>query len=288
MAERPIPVATWHAEPPPARMLTVREAVRQATAELAAAGCETPGLDAELLLGSVLGCDRARLVLAAGEAIDRDAIARFRLLIERRAAREPVAYVIGVKEFRRLSLMVDRRVLIPRPETELLVEVGLGLAERASVVDVGTGSGAVALALKHERPDLWVMGTDVDAGALTVARANAAALGLEVAFVQADLLEGLSREFDAVLANLPYVGSEAELAPEISRYEPREALLAGPDGLDVIRRLVAMSGRVRLVALEVGFDQAPAVEDLLRSAGFRSTERLRDLAGHERVVVGRA
>ncbi len=161
-----------------------------------------------------------------------------------------MAYITGVREFRRISVRVDPRVLIPRPETELLVEVGLGLPPGARVVDVGTGSGAVALALIDERPDLDVWATDVSADAVAVARAN----GL-VNVVQADLLSGLPGRFDAVLANLPYVADGASLPPEISEYEPAGALFAGPDGLDVIRRLVSVA-QAPLLALEIGFDQA--------------------------------
>jgi release factor glutamine methyltransferase len=184
-----------------------------------------------------------------------------------------------------LSLRVDERVLIPRPETELLVEVGLLLSRGARVVDVGCGSGAVALALKDERPDLSVVGVDASPGAIEVACANAGRLGLDVEFIVGDLLGGVGA-CDAVLANLPYVADGASLPPEIARYEPAWALFGGPDGLDVIRRLVGALDSVALVALEVGFDQAAAVASLLADAGFGSVERLRDLAGHERVVVG--
>jgi release factor glutamine methyltransferase len=182
-------------------------------------------------------------------------------------------------------LSVDRRVLIPRPETELLVEVGLTLPRGARVADVGTGSGAVALALKDERPDLAVVGADVSEDALAVARENGSRLGVEVRFVRADLLDG--GDYDAVLANLPYVADGASVAPEISLYEPASALFGGPDGLDVIRRLVVAARTVPVLALEIGFDQADAVAKLLVAAGFASVERLRDLAGVERVIVGR-
>jgi release factor glutamine methyltransferase len=155
------------------------------------------------------------------------------------------------------------------------------------VVDVGTGSGAVALALKDERPDLDVWGIDLSTGAVAVARDNASRLGLDARFVVGDLLDGADVGFDAVLANLPYVADGASLAPEIARYEPAGALFAGPDGLDVIRRLVGMLDGVNVVALEVGYDQADAVAALVGAAGFGSVQRLRDLAGHERVVVGR-
>jgi release factor glutamine methyltransferase len=218
--------------------------------------------------------------------LQRDLLDRYEELLARRAAREPVAYILGRKDFRAISLSVDPRVLIPRPDTELLVEVGLTLPRGARVADVGTGSGAIALALKDERPDLEVWGIDLSKGAIAVARDNARRLGLDATFVEADLLSGVEVAFDAVLANLPYVADGEALAPEISRYEPASALFAGPSGLGVIARLIGMTAPVPVVALEVGFDQAPAVESMLRRAGLHSV-RLRDLAGHERVVVGR-
>jgi release factor glutamine methyltransferase len=265
---------------------TVSEALAEATATLRAVGCDSPRLDAELLLASALGVARERLLIDASAMLDGAPLERLQSLLARRMAREPVAYILGRKEFRRLVVSVDSRVLIPRPETELLVEVGVSLDRGAHVADVGTGSGAIALALKDERPDLEVWATDVSADALAVARDNAQRLGLDVRFVQADLLVGIPAQLDAVLANLPYVADGSELAPEISRFEPQSALLGGADGLDVIRRVVRMASRVPLIALEVGAGQAAAVGALLRSAGFRSIETLRDLAGHERVVVG--
>jgi release factor glutamine methyltransferase len=269
-------------------VVSVGDSLGAAAARLAAAGVDTSRLDAEVLLGFVLGVDRARLVVDRDRPLHEDAAARFDALLVRREAREPVAYIIGRRGFRRLELCVDQRVLIPRPETELLVELGLELSGGASVLDVGTGSGAVALALKDERPDLHVSGADVSADAVAVARANAARLGLEVTFVAADLMGGASP--DAVLANLPYVADGAELAPEITRYEPAGALFAGPDGLDVIRRAVAaIAGpTVGLMALEIGPEQSPEVQRLLWEAGFSEVGVRRDLAGLERVVVGTA
>jgi release factor glutamine methyltransferase len=143
------------------------------------------------------------------------------------------------------------------------------------------------LGLKDERPDLDVVGIDLNEDAVAVARANASRLGLAASFVEGDLLDGLADRFDAVLANLPYVAEGASLPPEISEWEPASALFAGADGLDVIRRLVLQLSGVSVVALEIGFDQGDAVASLVRSVGFESVERLRDLAGHERVVVGR-
>ena len=263
----------------------VEGAVREGTRRLRTAGCATPRLDAELLLASTLAVDRARLVVESPRPLTADELARFQELIARRELREPVAYILGAKAFRRISLHVDQRALIPRPETELLVEAALDLPPGARVLDVGTGSGAVALAVKDERPDLQVWGVDIDADAVELARANARALGLSVDFVVGDLTAGLWG--DAVLANLPYVADDASLAPEIRQWEPPKALFAGADGLTLIRRLVSNLDRVSVAALEVGFDQADAVATLLGEAGFGAIERRRDLAGYERVIVGR-
>ncbi|MGH2842615.1 MAG: peptide chain release factor N(5)-glutamine methyltransferase [Solirubrobacteraceae bacterium] len=269
-------------------MTTVREELAAASESLAEVGCDSPRLDAELLLARVLSTDRAGLVIASEEEVSGDDRTRYLALLTRRVKREPIAYITGKRAFRRLTLAVDPRVLIPRPETELLVEVGLGLPGAARVADIGTGSGAVALALKDERADLHVIGVDCSQGALAVARLNASRLRLEVEWWLGDLLEDVRAT--AVLANLPYVVEGAELPPEIRLYEPTAALYAGPDGLDVIRRLVAQSGErdeLTLVALEVGEGQADEVASLLAGAGFAQVKCLRDLAGIQRVVVAR-
>lgn len=273
--------------------VSVREALNSAVIAIAAAGSDTPRLDAEVLLAAVLGVERTALFLDPQREVTGPAVRAFQDAVRRRSAgREPVAYITGVKGFRHLELAVDARVLVPRPETELLVEVGIELLpEGARVVDVGTGSGALALALRSERPDLAVVATDVSADALAVARANAARLGLDgVQFVDGDLLAGVG-PVDAVLSNPPYVadGDRAALAPEITRHEPPGALFAGADGLDVIRRLVpaAAAAGARLLAIELGEGQAAAVMALMRAAGFADAQARRDLAGIERVVVGR-
>jgi release factor glutamine methyltransferase len=232
-------------------------------------------------------------------------------MVRRRLRREPVAYILGRKGFRSIELVVDRRVLIPRPETELLVELALEL-EPSRVLDVGTGSGAIALAIADELPGCELVATDTSTAALEVARANAERLGLSdrVEFVDgmlpgaapggggADPVEPPS--FDLIVANLPYVaeGEWAALEPEVTQWEPREALLAGPDGLDAIRTLLSNCGRhfnrhpnemttAPTLALEVGASQAPAVGELLFEAGLAKVEARPDLTGIPRVVWGR-
>jgi release factor glutamine methyltransferase len=268
---------------------TVRDALDSALIALTAAGCETPRLDAEVLLAAAMGVDRAAVVSDPGRGIEPDAARRFIEYAARRREREPVAYILGAKGFRSIELAVDPRVLIPRPETEHLVDAVLDLPQGARVCDVGTGSGAIALALKSERPDLEVVATDSSDEALDVARANAQRLGLGVAFHLGDLLADVSGPLDAIVSNPPYVEDDAQLAPEIVRYEPALALRAGPDGLDVIRRLLPAAGatEARTVALEIGAGQAAAVAALMREAAFPEVEVVPDLAGIERVLVGR-
>jgi len=267
----------------PVAAMTARDALGAALDALTAAGCETPRLDAEVLIADALGVDRAALVADPTMTVPPPAARLIGERVRRRVAREPVAYVIGRKGFRGIELTVDRRVLIPRPDTELLVEVALELESGARVHDVGTGSGAVALALLDERPDLEVTASDVSPDAAEVARANATALGLPL---DVTVARGLPvADVDLVVANLPYVRDDEwdGLQPEIRLHEPRLALTSGEDGLDAIRELVAQAQRGMRLALEHSPDQAPAVRDLLDRA-----ETHRDLAGLERVTVGEA
>lgn len=270
-----------------------REALEGAQTAIAAAGCETPRLDAEILLADVLGVSREQLVTDTSLTVQGPAVRAYQDAVRRRAVeREPVAYITGRRAFRNIELAVDRRALVPRPETELLVEAGLSLPRGASVLDACTGSGAVALALKQERGDLDVWGSDASEPALALARENAARLGIAVQWLHADLLHGVPDAFDAVLANPPYVADSerSSLAPEIIRHEPASALFAGPDGLGVIAPLARQLGgreRVATTAIEVGEGQAGAVARLLRDAGFDATSFQVDLGGIKRVVIGR-
>jgi len=251
-------------------------AVRDAGRRLAEAGCARPDADARALADAALG-----------DPEEPGAEARFESLVARRAAREPLAYILGRTFFRGLELRVDPRVLIPRPHTEPLVEAALALPRGARVLDLCTGSGAVALSLKHERPDLEVAGADLSTEALAVASGNAGRLGIEVAWLASDLLADAPGPWDAVLANPPYIDEgEPALAPEMVGHEPRLAFGGGDGGLAVIRRLIDELSAVPWVALEVGDHQGATVCGLLTRAGFDEVRVHRDFTGVERVVEG--
>jgi release factor glutamine methyltransferase len=269
----------------------IREALEGAVDALAAAAVDDPRLDAELLLAEAMGTDRAMLAADRERGVTASVGRAFGAMVRRRIQREPVAYIVGRKGFRNIEVAVDRRVLIPRPETEVLVEVAIELGPQ-SVLDVGTGSGAVALAIADELPSAAVVATDASDDALAVARENSARLGFadRVRIIAGTLPEW---RFELLVANLPYV-SEGEwetLEPEIREFEPRDALVAGPTGLEETERLVAAleaaSQRPTAIALEVGADQAAAVAELVRRAGYAKAESRPDLAGIERVVIGR-
>jgi release factor glutamine methyltransferase len=270
----------------------VREALAAATDAFMAAGVDTPRLDAELLLAEATGRDRAALAAEPEAPVDPRSARRFGEMVRRRIRREPVAYILGRKGFRNIELAVDQRVLIPRPESELLVDIALEL-EPASVLDVGTGSGAIALAVADELPGCDVVATDTSDQALELARENAERLGLadRVTFEPGTVPAG--RRFDLVLANLPYVreGDLASLQPEIRDHEPRQAVVAGAEGMEAIP-VVAAGASAALtargaLAFEVGAGQAGAVAELLVDLGFAQVEGRQDLAGIPRVVLGR-
>lgn len=264
-----------------------------ALAEAAALGLER--LDAQLLMLHALGRaegERAWLLAHDTDDLAADAADRFRSACTRRAAGEPFAYITGRKEFHGLDLHVDPRVLVPRPDTETLVDWALELIPStapAAVLDLGTGSGAIALAIAHARPQAGVEAVDASAGALAVATANAARLGLTVALRQADWLQGAGR-YDFILSNPPYIAEADPHLPAL-RHEPVSALVAGPDGLDDLRRLV-LDAPAHLspggwLLLEHGHDQAPAVRGLLEARGFSGVRSRADLAGIARCSGGR-
>lgn len=280
-----------------------RAALARAERELAAAGIATAGADAEWLLAGVLDTGRAAARLDLEEPLAAPAAARFAAAVRRRAGREPLQRILGWEGFRGHRVRVDGPVLIPRPETELLVEWALALlpparpGRRPRAIDVGTGSGCVACALAAERPDLRVVAVDLCPAAAALARANAIALGVagRVRVVAGDLLEAVAGPADLVVANLPYLPSAvlAALDPEVRLHEPGLALDGGADGLDVIRRLVpAARSRLAhggaLVLETAGGTQAEAVTDLMRAAGLSAVETRADLAGVRRFVAGNA
>jgi release factor glutamine methyltransferase len=278
---------------------TIETVLRWATDDFRARGIDSPRLDAELLLGRALSQTRIQLIADARRALDAAELARFRELVKRRRAREPTAYILGEREFYGRVFRVDRRVLIPRPDTETLVEVALDRTRDQSMsmraLDLCTGSGCVAITLARERRTSLFVATDVSGDALAVARDNAQRLGAyNVAFREGDLFAAIdpSMRFDLVTANPPYIAAAemSALQPEIRDYEPPIALTGGPDGLAIVRLIVDqarahLAGEGRL-AVEVGFGEAAAAAALFADAGFAQIEIRRDYGRVERVVSG--
>lgn len=271
---------------------TFGDLAREAARRLAAAGIDPDEarLDAALLLRHVRGWDAAAWIVHEPEPAAPETIERFKTLVARRLAREPVGYILGQVEFWGLAFEVTRETLIPRPETEVLVERALLAVQPVSaprVVDMGTGTGCVAIALAHERPDARVLATDISAGAIEVARRNARRHGVEsrIAFRNAP---GLEHDVDLVVSNPPYVGTADPLPPEVRDFEPHTALFGGPDGLDVIRALVAEAWNCldngAPLLFEFGFGQADAVRALLAGPYWRDVQLIDDLQGIPRVA----
>jgi release factor glutamine methyltransferase len=262
----------------------------RASERLAAAGCETPRVDAEILLSHVLRTNRAGLCADSRRQLTVDEVQELESLLDRRAHREPLAYVLGEWGFRRLSLRVDARVLVPRPETEVVVDRCLALlrgSDEPRVLDVGTGSGAISLAIADEHPGARVTGIDSSTDALAVARENAARVGLAIELVEWDLFDGLPEgPWDLVVSNPPYVSPEdiESLGPEVRDWEPRAALVGegATEAVAASARDVLRGGGA--LVLEVAAAEAGRVAAHLDSLGFAETRVTRDLAGRERVV----
>jgi release factor glutamine methyltransferase len=274
--------------------VTSRELLSSAAEELEAVGCRSPRVDAEWLLAHALEITRTELYADGDHPLTAEEEQRFRELVARRAQREPLAYVLGEWGFRRLTLRVDSRVLIPRPETESLVERCLGLLDGVPaprVLDIGVGSGAIALAIADEHPGARVVATDSSPGALAVAGENRRHTGLteRVELVEGELFAGLHGPFDLVVSNPPYVAPDEfdRLEPEVARYEPREALVACG-----ATEAIAMEARSRLapggpLVLETADRRAGTVAELLTALGYEDVSIGQDLAGRDRVVDGR-
>ena len=259
--------------------MTAREGLAEAKRRLAAAGVDTPAVDAEWLVSHLLGTSRSGLAARLDEEVDG-----LEPLLARREAREPLAYVLGEWGFRRLTLKTDARALVPRPETETLVERALALAAgivRPRILDVGVGSGAIALALKDEQPDAQVTGVDVSPEALALARENAERLGLAVELRHGDGAGVAAEGWDIVVANPPYVESLEELQAEL-RWEPEIALLGQGE-----HERLARGAKARFVVFEAGDDQAEEVAAMLEGLGYVDVAMTADLTGRARVVEGR-
>lgn len=279
---------------------TIGRVVAWAAEDLRARGSTSPRLDAELLLGHVLGCDRVELIVDAERPLSPDELSTYRQLHRRRRQGEPVAYLRGQREFYGRSFRVDRRVLVPRPETELLVEIALRRTWprrlSARVLDLCTGSGNVAITLAKERPTTCVIASDISVDALTVARDNALRLGAQIGLCQSDVYTALYAhrgQVNLITANPPYIADDdmGTLPRDVRDFEPRIALAAGPDGLDIVGRVVReapiMLAAGGIVAIEVAAGQAPAARQLFEESGLVDIETARDYGGHERVVSGR-
>ena len=276
---------------------TIAAVLKWATEDFRGRGIENPRLDAEVLLSRATGLSRTQLVIEMLKPLAPEELGKFRDMVKRRRAREPVAYILGEREFYGRLFRVDARVLIPRPDTEALVEVALARSRHASmsarVLDLCTGSGCVAITLARERPTTQVIATDKSEAAIAVAAANAMRLGAyNVAFAVSDLFGDLRGPFDVITANPPYIASaEVEgLSPDIVKFEPRLALDGGASGDDVVAR-IARAAPDHLVhggvlAVEVGQGQSDRVAEMMTKRGFRDVERARDYARIERVVSG--
>jgi release factor glutamine methyltransferase len=272
--------------------VTVGEVLRRATEFLAAKGVESPRLDAEHLLGKALGFSRVELYMHHDRPLEDSERDAFRELVRRRGEREPLAYVLGEWGFRRLTLKTDRRALVPRPETELVVERCLALLNGGTprVLDVGTGTGAIALAIVDEHPGAKVRGLDVSLEALALARENAEQTGLEIELVEGDLIGGLGeREYDLVVSNPPYIAQDeiGTVQPEVRDWEPRLATVGGEHTAQIAEHALDALVPGGHLVLEVADTRAGATAELLERLGYEEVVVSEDLAGRDRIVEGK-
>jgi release factor glutamine methyltransferase len=284
-------------------MLTISELLRKTTGYLKDKGSSSPRLDAEVLMTEVLGLSRVELYTNYEQPLTPPEVDRYRELIRRRSVGEPVAYILGRAPFRNLTLSVDRNVLIPRPETEQVVDIAVQYLMEGNwptppiVLDLGTGSGAIAISIARGFPEARVTATDASANAMELARENARTAGAadRIEFVHSDMFDALDplTTFDLIVSNPPYVSEEEweTLAPDVRDYEPREALFGGIDGLDYLRRLAVEAPQFLkphgALVMEIGHLQGPAVLELMHASDlYRAVRVGQDYAGHDRIVVG--
>ena len=280
--------------------MTVTEALKQAASLLASSGTitaniETPALDAGLLLGKLLHLDKAGLILNGKKKLSEKKYLQYQELLKRRLDGECIAYILGHREFFGLEIIVNNNVLVPRPETEILVEKGLELISARNpktsktILDLCTGSGAIAIAMKHKMPELEVWASDISKKALAMAHKNSARHNTRIHFIKSDLFSNIKNSFDMIITNPPYIcsGKISSLAPEVKR-EPRLALDGGHDGLDLIRRIIQDSVQHLLpggiLLMEADNGQEPIIEKLLFNAGLRECRTFNDLSGQFRLI----
>jgi release factor glutamine methyltransferase len=276
--------------------LSIRDALTEATKELNHRGIETARLDSEVLLAYLLGLSRTDLYLRIDEKLSPEKVGEFDTVVRRRADFEPVAYITGEKEFMSLLFQVNRNVLIPRPETEVLIQEALAIRP-LNIIDVGTGSGAIAVSLVFYLPDSYAVAIDISSEAIKTAHLNAVrhCVDKRISFMQADLLELLRKEgyqgrTDLITANLPYIPANEmdNLPPEVLGHEPAIALNGGPDGLDYYRQMIPDAYNLLkpdgVLLSEIGYNQAELMKDILVKAGFKDIRVINDLAGLNRIM----
>jgi release factor glutamine methyltransferase len=275
--------------------LTFDQLRREAARHLSELGIETSAVDAKLLLTHAAGYSAAELIANGGEKVPAAVYERFETMLARRQAREPIAYIVGKQAFWSLEFTVDQNVLIPRPETEGVVECALDLIKNIptpTICDIGTGSGAILISLLHERQYARGVGVDISTNALEIARKNAEIINVadRITFLKSDYLEEVVDQFDLIVSNPPYITDEAmlQLATDVHRYEPGLALEGGRDGLQAYRRIInGLAAKLTpggFVVFEIGYDQGDDVSKLLSEQGFSDILVGSDLAGHDRVV----